>query len=254
MVNLTLLRGSDKVASTAAFNGDLVTFVLDTPYVIDKGQTKNFYVRSDIDGGRPTDDTIQLYLDENTDLIGIDQQYGYGATVTNTYGTANSTAITLKGGKVTLTDNGPAATQIAQNTSNVALFDYSITADRDITVKDMDLTVYAGIGGNYQSSTLYIYNRLRRMTRGKCWVRDGIVFVSAVATRGYEEAPPSTIEIAAYVPKRGAFEEGQMWELTEDLVARIKRFAGWSNYYAEKNFKREILKRRYPGYDVIILD
>jgi len=112
----------------------------------------------------------------------------------------------------------------------------------------------AGIGGNYQSSTLYIYNRLRRMTRGKCWVRDGIVFVSAVATRGYEEAPPSTIEIAAYVPKRGAFEEGQMWELTEDLVARIKRFAGWSNYYAEKNFKREILKRRYPGYDVIILD
>lgn len=149
MVNLRLLRGSDEVASATGFDGDLVSFVLDTPYVIDKGQTKNFYVRADLDGGRPNDDTIQLYLDEKTDLVGIDQQYGYGTTVTNNYATGNSAAITLKGGKVTVADNGPASRQIAQNTTNVALLDFSITTDRDIDVKDMDLFVMAGIGGDY---------------------------------------------------------------------------------------------------------
>ncbi|MCK5612230.1 hypothetical protein KAR91_60725, partial [Candidatus Pacearchaeota archaeon] len=149
IVNLRLLRGTDEVGYATGFDGDLVAFVLETPFVIDKGQTKNFYVRADIDGGRPNDDSIQLYLDESTDLVGIDQQYGYGTTVTNNYTTAFSLPITLKGGKVTVADNGPAAHQVAQNTTNVALLDFSITADRDIDVKDMDLQLMAGIGGNF---------------------------------------------------------------------------------------------------------
>ena len=141
MLNLRLLRGNDEVATTAGFNGDLATFVLDTPYVIAKGQNKSFYIRADIDGGR-TSDTIELYLDENTDLVAIDQQYGFGAVISNSsYTIAGVTAINLKGGKVTLTDNGPAATQIASNSTNIPLLDLSLTVDRDLTVKNTDVTI-----------------------------------------------------------------------------------------------------------------
>jgi hypothetical protein len=141
MVNLRLLRGTDEVATSDGFVSDRVTFVLDTPYVIQKGQTKTFYVRSDIDGGR-TSDSIELYLDENTDLVAIDQQYGFGAVISNsTFTIAGVTAIDLKGGKVTLTDNGPSAEQIATNSTNQKLLDYALTTDRDLTVRNTDLTI-----------------------------------------------------------------------------------------------------------------
>jgi hypothetical protein len=154
MTNLRLLRGTDEVATSTGFDGDRATFVLDTPYVISKGQNKNFYIHADIEGGR-TSDTIQIYLDENTDLIAIDQQYGFGAVIINNALTGFKpgaaaplvTATNLKGGMVTITDNGPAAKQIAQNTTNVELLNYSITAGRDLTVKDMDLGIDLRTGG-----------------------------------------------------------------------------------------------------------
>jgi len=143
--NLRLLRGNDEVATTAAFaSKERVTFVLDTPFVVPEGQTKTWYIRSDIDGGRTTDD-IQLYLDETSDIVAIDQQYGHGAAITNSY---TGVSLSLKGGKVTVTDNGPSATQIAQNVTNVSLLDYSITTDRDLTVRDATVTVTITDGTN----------------------------------------------------------------------------------------------------------
>ena len=136
LLNCRLLRGTDEVATADEFDGDRVTFTLGTPYVIPEGQTKTFYVRCDIDGGRTTD-TIRMYLDEGTDLTAIDQQYGYGAVIANTFNTAAQTnTITLKGGAVTVTDNGPAASQIAQNTTNNELLNFALTVDRDLTVRD----------------------------------------------------------------------------------------------------------------------
>jgi len=155
MENLKLLRGTDEVASVAAFDGDRATFVLATPYVIPKGQSKTFYIHADINGGRTTD-TVQIYLDENTDLVAIDQQYGYGAIIINSAvngfkpGAALPLVVPtfLKGGTVTVADNGPAARQIAQNTTNVELLNYSVTAGRDLTVKDMDVKISLSTAGN----------------------------------------------------------------------------------------------------------
>jgi len=154
MENLRLLRGTDEVATTAAFDGDRVTFVLTTPFIIPKGQNKTFYVHTDINGGRTTD-TIKLYLDENTDVTAIDQQYGYGAIIINNFNAGVS--LTLKGGDVTVTDNGPAASQIAQNTTNVHLLDFGITAARDLTVREtfIDVTISnaGGTGPNISAVT-----------------------------------------------------------------------------------------------------
>jgi len=157
--NLKLLRGTDEVATAAGFVSERATFVLTTPYIIPKGQTKSFYVHADVDGGRTTD-SVQLYLDENTDLTVIDQQYGYGAVVSNLCNAANPNglkpanapcvgvaATALKGGTLTISDNGPSAKQIAQNTTNVQLLNYSVTAGRDLTVKNMDLTIDLSTAG-----------------------------------------------------------------------------------------------------------
>jgi len=152
LLNCRFLRGTDEVATADGFDGDRVTFVLDTPYVIPEGQSKTFYVRCDIDGGRTTDN-IRVYLDENTDVVAIDQQYGFGATVTNTFNTsAQTNTITLKGGDVTVTDNGPAATQLAQNSTNNELLNFAITTARDLTVRDtfiqIDVKDASGNGPN----------------------------------------------------------------------------------------------------------
>ena len=135
LINLRLLRGTDEVATAEAFVDDVVTFALDTPYVIDEGQSKTFYVHADVDGGRSTDNII-LYLDENTDVVAVDQQYGYGASVTNEFTQNEANTVTLEGGDVTVVDNGPAAKQIAQNATNVELLNFSVTTDRDLTVRD----------------------------------------------------------------------------------------------------------------------
>jgi hypothetical protein len=144
-----LLRGTDEVATTDGFISDVATFVLDTPYVIDEGQTKTFYVRADVDGGRSTDNVI-IYLDENTDLIAVDQQYGFGAAVINNFSQALANTVALEGGDVTVVDNGPAATQIAQNADNIELLNFSVTTARDLTVRDtfiqLDIQDSLGIG------------------------------------------------------------------------------------------------------------
>ncbi|MDH5596672.1 MAG: S-layer homology domain-containing protein [Candidatus Peregrinibacteria bacterium] len=138
MENLTLLRGTDVVATAAGFVGDVVTFVLDTPYVIPEGQTKTFYVHADLTGGR-SGDTVRLYLDENTDVVAIDQQYGFGAQIDNQMLSGNTVA--LKGGDVTVADNGPAATQLAQNSTNNQLLNFAITTARDLTVRDTYIAI-----------------------------------------------------------------------------------------------------------------
>ncbi len=148
--NLELIVAGETVATADGFgDSERVTFVLDTPYIIPEGQIKNFFVNADIVGGRPGDDQIELYLDEDSDVIAIDQQYGFGASITNNLTTALVTELTLEGGDITITDNGPAATQIAQNDDNVPLFDITVVSDRHVLVKEMDLTARIGIGGDY---------------------------------------------------------------------------------------------------------
>lgn len=148
LTNLKLLRGNDVVATADSFsNRERITFVLTTPYVLKEGQTQNWYVRADINGGRTTD-TIELYMDETSDVVATDQQYGSGAAITNNYTTDNVTALNLKGGKITITDNGPAARQIAQNVTNNELLKYSITTDRDLTVRDAVVQVTITDGTN----------------------------------------------------------------------------------------------------------
>ncbi len=93
--NLRLLRGTDEVAATPYFEGDQLRFVLSAPYVAPADQTKHFYVRGDIVGGQ-AEETIQLYLSWRSSLQVIDQQYGYGSDVVNSFGETEAHTLTLQ--------------------------------------------------------------------------------------------------------------------------------------------------------------
>lgn len=141
MGNFRLMQGTTELAVAAAIGAsDRLVLVLAVPFEVAKNQNRNFEVLADILGGKSTD-TIQFYLDETTDLVLIDKLYNFGAIVTNTLGSANVTAVTMQGGKVTVADNGPTAATIANNTTQVTLLKMTVTGEegRSLTARDFDL-------------------------------------------------------------------------------------------------------------------
>lgn len=141
VTNFRLLQGVEELAIAQTIGlGDRLVLVLVTPYTVKKNQNRNFEVHADILGGKTTD-SIQFYLDEDTDIVVIDEQYGYGATITNNLGTANVTSVTMQGGKVTIADNGPTSSTVANNTTQVVLFNFTITGEegRSLTIRDYDI-------------------------------------------------------------------------------------------------------------------
>ncbi|PIZ74913.1 hypothetical protein COY06_03480, partial [Candidatus Peregrinibacteria bacterium CG_4_10_14_0_2_um_filter_41_8] len=127
---------------------DIAAFSLATPYAIAKGETKSFYVKADFNTGRSAD-TVQVYVDQTTDVLAVGGTYGYGMTVdtnnsdgydgvttacTSSAGTCSYTA--LEGGDVTVSSNGPASVDVAVSAKDVHLMDFSIASVSDVTVKN----------------------------------------------------------------------------------------------------------------------
>lgn len=144
--NFRLYRGTDLLPSTVRVGGYTVTFTLNSPYIIPAGQSKKFTVVADVVSGRSTD-TIQLYLEQYYDLLVIDQQYGFGASVSNVSLTSAETQILgLEGPTVTITDNGPTAATVSPGASDVVVQNISVTSFADLTVRDtrLEVRVYDG--------------------------------------------------------------------------------------------------------------
>jgi len=136
---------TDPIAEVDGVNSkDLAQFVFATPYEIEKGGTKSFYVTADMAPGRNTD-TLSIYVDENTDVVAIGGTYGFGMAVTKTnYMSTTCTASdsstcsfsTLEGGDITIASSGPSATDVAVNAKDVHLMDFTITSVSDNTFKN----------------------------------------------------------------------------------------------------------------------
>ena len=136
--NLVMKVGTTEVGTCSALTGDKAVFVFPTQYTVPKGEAKNFVVYGDITGGRAAD-TIQFYLDELSDLDAVDGTYGYGPVLTNNWASADQ-VVTIAGGQLTIGFNGPSASSIAQNTTNVDFLKFSLTAERAFTVKKIKVT------------------------------------------------------------------------------------------------------------------
>lgn len=112
-------------------------------YYLEKGQSKNFYVLADFNTGR-TSDTVGMYIDQDTDVRVVGDLYGYGLSVTRTAydGNSNSCAAvgdvdctfqTITGGDITVSSNGPAATDVAINGKDVSLLNFTVASVTDVT-------------------------------------------------------------------------------------------------------------------------
>ena len=104
LANLYLKYGDTVVAGPVAMVSDKVTFVLDTPYAIDKSDKITFKVIGDIEDGNLH--TVEFILNNDTDLACIGGTYGYNATVTRTEFDAttdgNTTATTISGAQLNI--------------------------------------------------------------------------------------------------------------------------------------------------------
>ena len=153
-----LWDGSELLANGVWASGDLVDFDLDEVFVIDDGDSNIFTVTADIGG--ETGDTIKVYIDKDTDVTAIGGDFGFGMQVdrgdnsgSGTFDGSSCTSSagqcsfsTVDGGDVTFTFNGPTSGDIAIDSQDVTLLEFTLSTTQDITVKDLDLILAADEG------------------------------------------------------------------------------------------------------------
>jgi hypothetical protein len=141
ITDLELRVGSKVVATADAVEGsrELATFIFDEPYEIEKGQVKTFKVYGSVSGQARSDDTIIFYFDSAGDIVGEGQTYGYNvsSTITSMDTTSEADTLTLQGGQVTVTINGPQAEDVALRAQDVTLLDFNIAAQTDIEIQNL---------------------------------------------------------------------------------------------------------------------
>lgn len=164
--NFKLMQAGNVVATATTLDSRMhIVFNLASPMLIEKGATKNFEVYADVGGSARANDTIKLYVEEDADVYGVGSTYGQGVSVVRTSfdnSAANGTDAswsTVEGGQVTLAFNGPASKNVASNSKDVEIFNFSMTAQANVEVKKVMLTVdcapgsttTAGAGGDQPS-------------------------------------------------------------------------------------------------------
>jgi len=136
---------TDPVAEVDSLNSsDVAQFVLDDEYVIEKGDTRSFWMSADFNTGR-SGDTVFAYIDESTDVTAEGGTYHYGMGVTfsgydgDASGTACATgaktvcnALTLEGGDITISGSTIATRNIAVNQNDVTILEFAITSQSDV--------------------------------------------------------------------------------------------------------------------------
>lgn len=149
---------TDPIAEVDGLNSkDVAQFVLDTPYRIAKGETKNMWVTASFNTGR-SGDTVLAYVDETTDVVAIGDKYGFGMGVDldNTGGydgnvdscasasSADCSYSALEGGDITLSGTSIANRNLAINQNDVTVMKFTIVAATDVTFNNFMLMLDTG--------------------------------------------------------------------------------------------------------------
>ena len=153
--DLELYQGSDLLAETAELvgasvqsSGDKIVFDLDTPYDMEDGISRIFTVKGTTAGR--SNRTVRMYLEYTSDILIVDDVYGYGAAITNNYdGTGTDfSQVTLQGGDVTISYSGPTTGDIMKNGQDEVLLNFAISSSsRQIEVRKIVVKL-DGIGGD----------------------------------------------------------------------------------------------------------
>jgi hypothetical protein len=139
--NFVLKANDGTVLAKASGVGakDLVTFTFDTPYVIEKGQEKTLKIYVDISGAAKSSDTIKLYFDSKGDIVATGKTYGFPVDpdITGMDTSSEGHSITLSGGDVTITFNGPVTGDVALRGQDVELYNFTIASKNNIEIRNL---------------------------------------------------------------------------------------------------------------------
>lgn len=140
--NFILKRAGETVAHGDMIGDrDLIVLVFDQPFLIEKGQEKIFTLHGNVGGSTRADDTIQFYVDNRSDVQAIGKTFGYPASGTISAFDAASEGhqLTVQGGDVTITFNGPIAGDIPLRGQDVTVFDLTIASLNNIEIRNLRL-------------------------------------------------------------------------------------------------------------------
>ena len=149
LTNMVVKQAGNVVGTVAnAIDRDMYVVVFDSPFKVLKGQNRTFEVFADISPLTKSDETIDLYVDVQNDVHATGAIYGYGVAITNSFDSANNHAAqTLQGAEITISFNGPNARDIAKDSQDVTLLDFSVSTKNNIEIKQLVfLASTTGIG------------------------------------------------------------------------------------------------------------
>ena len=193
-----VLKQLDTVIATAdtITSKDLVTFVLDEPFKIEMGQQKTFRLYGDIAGASRADDTIIFYFDQSSDIIANGLTYGFPVlpTITSLDATSEADTLTLQGGQVTITFNGPIASNVPTRAQDLTVFDFTLATQNTIEIRNI----------RFHATTTGMDDSADAFNDFKVWdVAQSAVVTSAVnITTSTDQTFTDTINMAAGESKR----------------------------------------------------
>jgi hypothetical protein len=138
--NFVLKQGDKVLATVSEINSkDLVTFVLDTPFLIEKGQQKTFRLYGDVSGAARSGDTIVFYFDQSSDIIATGKTYGFtvAPTITSLDAASEADTLTVQGGQVTITFNGPIASNVPTRAQDLTVFDFTLASGNNVEIRNL---------------------------------------------------------------------------------------------------------------------
>lgn len=146
ITNLKLSTGTSQWSGSMTADGYAV-FDLGSGHTIAKGGNAVFKVHGDLAGKK--DETIDLYFENDADTYAVGDQYNQGMAVDDAAldTAAEATTLTLQGGVLTISFNGPTATNVATNATDVTLLRYSMSAASNLEVRKTEFVLCASTDG-----------------------------------------------------------------------------------------------------------
>ena len=160
LTNFVLKQAGATVATASAVNTkDLLVLTFTSPFAMEKGAVRTFELYGDISASAKSSETIKFYIDDSSDVYAVGKQYGYGVGMTKTSfdsDTSDHHVLTLQGGDITITFNGPSAGDIAVRGQDVPVLDFTIASVNNVEIRNLRLgvtTTLLNVSGEDRKST-----------------------------------------------------------------------------------------------------
>ncbi len=161
--NFVLKQAGVEIASTPMVeSNDTIVLSFDSPFALGKGDNRNFELYADIGQSARINDTVITYLENKVDLYSVGSVYGFSVEVDNdvtgTYdgGGSNHSKVTVEGGQITISFQGPSIQDYAVNTKDVQLMRFIVVSQNNVEVRKTNFTFTTnGTETDYTNVELY---------------------------------------------------------------------------------------------------